>query len=106
MRSAAEAPPPCLIAAQRTEEVDLSEVGPEHDGEIELRVDALPEQEPAQTKLTAGAQDEIGVGEVAAVQEGGQRLRLERAQRPLHRASAHIVGGRPAPERVDDLLPA
>src|SRR3954468_16900473 len=59
--SAAEPAVPLGIGAQRAEEVDASEVRPERVAEVELRVCALPEQEPAQPLLTGGADDEVGV---------------------------------------------
>ena len=49
------------------------EVRPQPVGEDELGIGALPEQEIAQAKLAAGADQKIGVGNV-----GGQKLAVER----------------------------
>src|SRR5712691_2535271 len=59
------------------QEVDLAECGPVRVAEVELRVRRLPQQEPAEPLLAAGADDEVGVGLAGRVQVLGDVLDIE-----------------------------
>ncbi len=48
--------------AERTEEVDPAERGPEHVDEQVLGVRRLPEEKPGEPRLPGGADHEIGIG--------------------------------------------
>jgi len=50
------------VAAKRPQEVDLAERRPVGVAEVQLGVHGLPEQEVGHALLTAGADDEVGVG--------------------------------------------
>src|SRR5206468_3153060 len=66
--SDAEPPLSRGVRAQRPQEVDVPEVGPERLAEVELAVRALPQQEATQPLLAAGADDEVGIGLPPGVQ--------------------------------------
>src|SRR5690349_274558 len=59
--SAAEPTLPLRIRTQRAQEVDLAEVGPQRVAEVELRVRTLPKQEPTESLLAGGADDQVRV---------------------------------------------
>src|SRR5688572_28109934 len=60
--SGAEAAFAGCVRAHRAQEVDAAERRPERVAEVELRMDALPEQEAGEPLLPRGADDEVGVG--------------------------------------------
>src|SRR5690242_11687780 len=70
-RSAAEPTVPAGIRPERTQEVDVPEVGPVRLAEVELGGGALPEQEAAQALLAGGADDEVGIGLALGVEVPG-----------------------------------
>src|SRR5439155_12137560 len=73
--STAEAAATLLKGADRAQEIDLAEGRPQHIGEIELAVGALPQQKAGQPDLAAGADDKIGIGQAGGVEIPGDRLR-------------------------------
>ena len=54
---------PLLKRSHSTKKVDFAELRPVYIGEIELTVNALPQQEPGQTDLAARADDEVEIRE-------------------------------------------
>src|SRR5690625_739430 len=66
--SASEPPLPRLEAAQRPQEIHFTELRPERLTEVVLAVRRLPQQEPGQADLAAGADNEIRIGQPGRVQ--------------------------------------
>src|SRR3954471_17030564 len=83
--SAAETAVPGGVVAQRPQEVDPAEVGPVDVGEVELGVRRLPEQEARQPLLTAGPDDQVGIGLAAGVEVLGDVVDLQRLDQLVQR---------------------
>src|SRR5580693_8258134 len=66
--SFAESAPARLIGADRAQEVDFAEGRPEHVGEVELAVHALPQQKSGQADLAAGTNDQVGIRQAGGVE--------------------------------------
>src|SRR5690606_12499776 len=73
------------VGAQRAQEVDLAERGPVGLAEVELAVDALPEQEPTDPLLAGRADHQVRVGLAARVQVLGDVLDRDRVGQVLQR---------------------
>src|ERR1700740_3229021 len=69
-----EAPVALLERAHRAQKVDAAERGPEDVGEVELAVHALPQHEAGQADLAAGADDQVGFGQVRRVEITADRF--------------------------------
>ena len=54
---------PLLKRSHSAKKVDFAKLRPVYIGEIELTVNALPQQEPGQTDLAARADDEVEIWE-------------------------------------------
>ena len=52
-------------------------VGPEHIGNVELRIGRLPQQEVGQAQLSAGADNQLGVGDAPGVEVAAQLVRIQ-----------------------------
>lgn len=65
---------------------------------------ALPEEEAREPDLAAGPQDEIALGQVAAVEMLAQGVRLEHVEGALGSERANCRRPRPPAQGVDDLL--
>src|SRR6516165_11360268 len=72
--STAEAAATLLVGADRAQKIDLPEGRPQHVGEIELAVGALPQEKTGQTDLAARADDQVGIGQPGGVEMLGDRL--------------------------------
>src|SRR5579875_1865877 len=79
------------VGAQRAEEVHLAEGRPVSVTEVELRVDGLPEQEPADALLARRADDQVRVRLAGAVQVIGDVLDVEDLCEFLDRRTARRV---------------
>src|SRR5262249_9648132 len=58
---------PALERTDRPQEVDLAKRRPVHLGEVKFRGCALPQQESREPDLSAGADDEVGIGQIRRV---------------------------------------
>jgi hypothetical protein len=67
----AEAALAALVVEQGRQQGRLIEIGPEHIGDVQLGVGQLPEQEVADPLLTAGADQQVGIGLAGGVELGG-----------------------------------
>src|SRR5580704_16235605 len=76
--SGAEPAVPRGVVPQCPEEVHPAEGGPVGVAEVELRVDALPQQEAAQPLLPRGADHQVGVGLAGRVQVVGDVLYVQK----------------------------
>lgn len=85
---AAKAPVAPLKLRQRRVHVALGKVRPEHIGEIELGIRALPGQEVAQALLAARADDEVGIRNAAGIQVAADELLRELGAVPALYSSA------------------
>ena len=94
---AAKAPVAPLELRQGRVHVALGKVRPEHVGEIQLRVRALPGQEVTQALLSARADDEVGVRNAGRIQ-----IAAEHILRELRRGTGLVGLGIPA-HGVQDL---
>src|SRR5438445_14168 len=70
---AAEAALALLEEGERLEVVALAEVGPQGVGHVHLGVRELPEEEVAEAHLAAGADQEVGIRDVAGAEVPGER---------------------------------
>ena len=89
------------IFGDRAFERGAVEVRPVGRHENELAIGRLPQQEIRQPLLAAGADDEIGIGQIRRVEEAGRALGGDRVER---RASGRDLVGEPL-RRARDLLP-
>ncbi len=101
--SAAEAALPTRIITQRTKEVHFPKVGSERLHEVELAVCALPEQEVAESLLSGGSDDEVGVCLPPGVQVFTDLLGREACGKLLEGPAVPIVGGDDAADGIHDL---
>src|SRR6185369_13117670 len=84
--AAAEPPLASIVLADRSGKMGLGKIGPERVDENELGVGRLPDQEVAQALLTAGADQQVRVG-----QAGGREVRCENFLVDL--VGAELAGG-------------
>src|SRR5579862_1831511 len=77
LNDAAEAALALLIDLQCLDEVWLAKIWPQGIGEVDLGVRALPEEEVGDAHLTAGANQQVGVGNTGRGQIRGQRLLVD-----------------------------
>src|ERR1044071_3440459 len=89
--SATEPALPVRVRAERPEEVDVPEVRPVRLTEVELRLRALPEQEPPQPLLARRADDEVRVGLALGVEVLGDLLDGDRVGDLVHRGALRRV---------------
>src|SRR6478735_9079188 len=75
--SAAEAAFTLGVRADRAQEVDPAEVGPQRLAEVELRVGRLPEQEATEPLLARGPDHQVGVGLALGVEVLGDVLDVD-----------------------------
>src|SRR5579862_4449363 len=99
-----EAPPALLESAHGTQEVHLAEGGPEHVGEIEFAVGALPQQEPRKADLAAGPDDELGIGEIWRIEIAADRFGRHQLDGFRQRPAASLQVPEEGLHRVGDLL--
>src|SRR5690242_13670742 len=76
------------VGPDGAQEVDAAEVGPEGLAEVELRLRALPQQEPAEPLLAGGADHQVGIGLALGVEVLGDVLDVDSAGELLHRDAA------------------
>ena len=79
-----------LEVDDRLEEIAAAEIGPEHFGDVDLRVGDLPEQEVRDAQLAAGADEQVGIVDVGGVEMIGEELLVD-----LRRRSSRARAGRP-----------
>jgi hypothetical protein len=75
------------VAAQCSQEVDLTERGPVGVAEVQLGMHGLPEQEVGYALLAAGADDQVGIGMPCCVQVPGDVVGGEGLGEPGERAA-------------------
>src|SRR6478736_10176492 len=102
--SAAEAAVAVRVVAQRPQEVDLAEGGPEDLAEVVLRMGALPEHEAGEALLAAGADDEVRVGLPAGVEVLRDGVDGDGLGQLLEGGAALGVVEEERADRVGDLL--
>src|ERR1700757_774415 len=95
------APVAAMISPDGGPEARPLEAGPQAIEKDQLRIGALPEQEVADALLAAGADQEIGVGDVAGQQMPGEHRLVDR--RRLKAPPPRLL--RDAPRRAGDLGP-
>src|SRR5215831_917464 len=88
-----------VIVAQGLLEIGLAEIGPERVDEHQFRIGRLPQQEIADALLAAGANDEVGIGDV----DGEEVAREERFVHLLGRDLARLHCGSNVARRARDL---
>src|SRR5215831_6842632 len=101
----AEPAVPRGVGPQRPEEVHPPEGRPVGIAEVELRVDALPQQEAAQPLLPRGADHQVRVGLAGRVQVVGDVLHVQDLGQFLDAGSLGRVVVQQRPHRVGDLPP-
>lgn len=57
-----------LIISNRLQQVNAAKVRPEHSGQIQLGIGSLPQEEVAEAKLTAGADDQVQLRQIARIE--------------------------------------
>ncbi|MBG9885012.1 hypothetical protein ABE10_00110, partial [Bacillus toyonensis] len=92
------------VVADRTQEVDLTQIRTQRLDEVELAVRALPQQEVAQALLAARADHEVGVGLSSRVEMLADHLRRQVRGQILERPSGGLMVRHDASHRVDDLV--
>src|SRR6516225_4842005 len=75
------------VGPQGPEKVDPAERGPVGVAEVELRVSALPQQEPAQALLPRGADHQVGIGLAGRVEVVRDVLHVQQLGQLLDRGS-------------------
>src|SRR6516164_4087900 len=93
------------VRPQRAEEVHPPESRPVGVAEVELRVDALPQQEAAQPLLPRGADHQVRVGLSGRVQVVGDVLHVQDLGQLLDAGPLGRVVVQQRPYRVGDLPP-
>src|SRR5450755_2493467 len=104
-RSGAEPALPGRVGAQRAEEVDAAERRPVGIAEVELRVRALPEQEPAEPLLPRGTDHQVRIGLAGRVEVLGDVLDVQDLGQLFDRGAPGRVVLQHGPHRVGDLAP-
>src|SRR6516162_4923179 len=66
--SLAEAAAALLERPDRAQEIDLAQGRPEHVGEVEFAIGALPQEKPGEPDLAARADDQVGIRQVRRVE--------------------------------------
>jgi len=85
---ATEPPLPTLELGDRRHQVLAGKVGPVDVDEAELGVRRLPQQEVGEPLLAGGADQEVGIREVAGVQEAGEGALVDGMDRQPARGAA------------------
>ncbi len=97
---------PLGVGTQRAKKVDPPEVRPQRVAEVELRVRALPQHEPAEPLLPRGTDHQIGIGLAAGVEVISDVLDVEHARHLLERRAAQRVLLQQAAYGIGDLAPS
>src|ERR1022692_538570 len=63
-----------LVLFDALDELNSAKIGPQRLGHIDFRIRQLPEQEVAQAHFSAGANDQVGIGQIASVEVVADRL--------------------------------
>src|SRR5207344_3054509 len=103
--SGAEPPVTRRVRAQGAQEVDPPEGGPVGVAEVELRVCALPQEEPAEPLLPRGPDHQVGIGLARGVQMVGDVLQVEELGKLLDAGALGGVVVEQCADGVCDLTP-
>src|SRR5690606_2046798 len=103
-RSDAEAAVPGGVVAQRSQEVDTTELRPVGLGEPDLRVGRLPQQEAGETLFARRPDDEVGVGLPRGVEVAAHTFHGDRVDEVLPAETFGLTHPQQRLHRVHDLL--